>query len=202
MAFRDFTFPDVCHHLGITFAEAHLFGDVPEAVLQAGFADHIRDGTDLATSINTEKARSEFIIAPVLWELRRAFRGQVGLFSGVALDVDAVRGLNGYCDFLLTRSSQQFVPQAPFMAVVEAKNDNPRTGYGQCIAAMVAAGEVNQQEGTPPAPVYGAVTSGTIWRFLRLEGTHLAIDGQDYFINDLAKIIGIFSSVIVSSHRG
>ena len=34
---------------------------------------------------------------------------------------------------------------APLIAIVEAKNDNIHNGLGQCIAAMFAAWEFNQQ---------------------------------------------------------
>jgi hypothetical protein len=196
MSFRDFTYPEVQQQLQLTPMEVDLFATVPPLELRSEFIETIRDGTELALAIDTEKARSEFIIAPVLWELRRCFRGRFGLFSGVALDVDPGRGLSGYCDFLLTRSPQQMVPRAPLMAVVEAKNDNPRSGLGHCIAAMVAVQEFNQRAGDQLLAVYGTVTTGGAWRFLRLEGTQLEIDLPEYFISDVGKIMGIFAHVI------
>jgi hypothetical protein len=81
-------------------------------------------GTAVALAINTEKARSEFIIAPVLLELRRLVGDRLGLFSGVPLEGDAARGLNGICDFLLTTSGRQLVVTTPVVAIIEAKNDN------------------------------------------------------------------------------
>ena len=142
MAFRDFSFPDVQHAFGLTLAETDLFGVVP-LELTTEFAERMRAGVDLALAVSTDKARSEFIIAPVLLELRRLLGGGFGLFSGVEFDVDASRGLNGYCDFLLARSPLQSVLTAPVIAIVEAKNDNLRNGLGQCIAEMVAAREFN-----------------------------------------------------------
>ena len=90
----------------------------------------IREGTDLALAINTEKARSEFIIAPLLMELRRSLGGTFGLFSGIEFDVDASRGLNGFCDFILTKWPRQLVLTAPLVMIVEAKNDNLRSRHG------------------------------------------------------------------------
>ena len=118
------------HTLGLTLAEADLFGSLSAIDLPANFAERMRAGVDLALAINTEKARSEFIIAPVLMELRRLLGDGFGLFSGIEFDVDASRGLNGYCDFILTRSPLQSVLTAPVVAIVEAKNDNLRTGLG------------------------------------------------------------------------
>ena len=45
--------------------------------------------------MNTEKARSELIIAPILMEAIRLARPPVSLFSGAAFDVDKEQGLNG-----------------------------------------------------------------------------------------------------------
>jgi hypothetical protein len=95
MAFRDFGFPEVQQALGLTLAEADLFGAIPALALAAEFVERMQAGVDLALAVNTEKARSEFIIAPVLFELRRLLAGGVGLFSGVEFDVDASRGLKG-----------------------------------------------------------------------------------------------------------
>src|SRR4051794_34597610 len=107
MAFRDFSFPEVQQTLGLKLAEADLFSGVPAVELPAGFAERMHADVALALAINTEKARSEFIIAPVLAELRRMLGGKFGLFSGIEFDVDSARGLNGYCDFILTRSPLQ-----------------------------------------------------------------------------------------------
>jgi len=85
---------------------------------------------ELALAIDTEKARSEFIIAPILIELRSILADGFGLFSGVEFDVDASRGLNGFCDFIPTRSRIQSVITAPVLAIAEAKNDNLRNGLG------------------------------------------------------------------------
>jgi hypothetical protein len=196
MAFRDFGFPDVQQALGLTLAEADLFGAVPALQLPAAFVEWMRSGIDLALAVNTEKARSEFIIAPVLLELKRLLGGEIGLFSGVEFNVDAARGLNGYCDFLLTKSPLQSVLTAPVVAIAEAKNDNLRTGLGQCIAAMVAAREFNVQSAAPVAVVYGVVTTGAAWKFLRLAGSAVTLDVPEYFVAELDRIMGILSHIL------
>jgi hypothetical protein len=195
MAFRDFTYPDVRDAFGLTLAEDDLFPLVPPLPLPADFVERVRGGVDLALAVNTEKARSEFIIAPVLFELRRVVGG-VGLFSGIEFDVDAARGLNGFCDFILTRSPLQSVLTAPLVAVVEAKNDNLRTGLGQCIAATVAAREFNAHGATQPGAVYGVVTTGSAWKFLRLVGSALTLDRREYFVAELDRIMGILAHIL------
>ena len=121
-------------------------------------------GANLAGAINTEKARSEFVIAPVLFELRRLFPGRFGLFSGVELNADPERGLNGVCDFVISKSPLQHVLTAPLITIVEAKNDNLRNGLGQCIAAMYAAQLVNplNREGGNLAMLSGKLAAQAI----------------------------------------
>jgi hypothetical protein len=196
MAFRDFGFPDVQQAFGLTLAEVDLFGGVPPLDLPPSFVEWMRSGIDVALAINTEKARSEFIIAPILLELKRLAGSAFGLFSGVEFDVDAARGLNGFCDFILTRSPLQSVLMAPVVAITEAKNDNLRTGLGQCIAAMVAAQEFNARSSAPVAAVYGAVTTGAAWKFLRLAGSSVTLDVPEYFVAELGRIMGILNHIV------
>jgi hypothetical protein len=196
MAFRDFDFPGVQQALGLTLAETDMFGAVPALVLPAEFTSWMRSGIDLALAVNTEKARSEFIIAPILLELKRLLGGGFGLFSGVEFNVDADRGLNGYCDFILTKSPLQFVLTAPVVAIAEAKNDNLRNGLGQCIAAMVAAQEFNARSAAPVPAVFGAVTTGPAWKFLRLAGSTVTLDVPEYYVADLGRIMGILAHLL------
>jgi hypothetical protein len=82
------------------------------------------------------------------------------------------------------------------LTLVEAKNENLRSGFAQCIAEMVAAQRFNQQEGNEIETIYGAVTIGTLWRFLRLSGQVVEIDLTEYFIKDSGKILGILFAMV------
>ena len=196
MAFADFTFPHVQQVLGLTVNEADLFSPLPAVLLREDFVTTLTDGAAIALAINTEKAKSEFIIAPVLLELRRLLGGAVGLFSGVALDVDPGKGLSGVCDFILTKATRQFILSAPLVTVVEAKNDNLRSGLGQCIAEMYASTLYNQQEGSTIAAVWGVVTTGSAWKFLRLEDTTVTLDLKEYYIDSIGKILGVLQHIV------
>ena len=196
MSFADFTFPQVQQALGLTVAEADLASALPAVPLREDFVTTLTDGAAIALAINTEKAKSEFIIAPVLLELRRLLGGAVGLFSGVALDVDPGKGLTGVCDFILTKATRQFILSTPLVTVVEAKNDNLRNGLGQCIAEMYAAALYNQQEGGTIEAVWGVVTTGSAWKFLRLENTTVTLDVKEYYIDNVGKILGVLRHVV------
>jgi hypothetical protein len=162
----------------------------------------LQETVDLAVAINTEKARSEMIIAPVLLELRRKLKHQISLFSGVDFTVDFSQGLNGICDFIISKNPEQLFIRQPIITIVEAKNENLNSGFGQCIAEAIAAQIFNQQEGNEISVIYGVVTIGTIWRFLKLVGKTVQIDLSEYYIKDINKILGILYHAIINKDLG
>jgi hypothetical protein len=142
------------------------------------------------------------IISPVLLELRRKLNYQISLFSGIDFNVDPERGLNGFCDFLISLSQEQLFVRAPVVTLVETKNENLKSGLGQCIAEMIAAQEFNRQKQNQQIKiVYGVVTIGTIWQFLQLENQVVSIDLTEYYIKDVTKILGILISTIKNITR-
>ncbi len=160
------------------------------------FEEIITENLILAISINTEKARSEFIIAPILAEIRKMFNKKISLFSGIEFNVDKAKDLVGFCDFMISNSPEQFFLKAPVIAIVEAKNANIMNGLGQCAAEMVASKIFNETEGIVLQKIYGVITSGNIWKFLKLENNIVYIDVDDYVIKELPVIIGILCSMI------
>ncbi|HJZ93446.1 MAG TPA: hypothetical protein VKE40_21390 [Gemmataceae bacterium] len=196
MAYRDFTFPEVLRDLGLRLHDADLFTTLPAVPVRPEIEAFVREGINLALAIGTEKAKSEFIIAPVLLELRHTVGTSLSVFSGVEWNVDPARGLNGYCDFILIRGKSQFVMGAPYVPVVEAKNDNLRTGFGQCIAAMCAARIANERDATGVTTVHGVVSTGSAWKFLRLRADDLTMDIPEYPVENLGKIMGILRTIV------
>ena len=67
---------------------------------------------------------------------------------------------------------------------------------GQCIAATVAAQRFSEREGSPRPVLYGAVTSGSLWRFLQLEDLVVSLDEQEYHSRQPAKLIGILVNIL------
>jgi hypothetical protein len=148
-----------------------------------------------ALGIGSERGRSEAIIFPILAEAKRRSRGPVTVAAGVTFDVDKQRGLAGVCDYLLTRGIERYYVKAPVFAAVEAKKEDIAAGLGQCAAEMVAVRVFNEREGKPLAAVHGCVTSGNLWRFLKLDGNTLFIDSREYYLSDLPKILGILVGI-------
>lgn len=192
MAYSDFTLNKVKKELGIKIEEQTDFFATVEPVQPSEYLmTTLEETVPLALAINTEKARSELIITPLLLEIRRREKPQISLFSGMDFNVDFEKGLNGYCDFILSRSQEQLTINAPVAIIIEAKNENLKARLGQCIAAMVAAQLFNQQEGNDIPTIYGAVTTGDIWKFLQLTRNEVMIDLSNFYLQDVAKILGV-----------
>ena len=192
MSYSDFTLEKVQQNFALNIIEdQNLFSGIAEVVISDLLQKNLEFKVPIALAINTEKARSELIISEILIELKRILNGQISLFSGVSLDVDKEHGLNGYCDFMISKSPEQLFVKAPLIAVVEAKNENIPSGIGQCIAEMIAAKLFNERAGQPLETLYGAVTIGNLWKFLKYERNTVFIDQQEYHISNPAKIVGI-----------
>ncbi len=197
MAYSDFTLRDVLDRFQLTLVDvADLFADVPEVEPGPLLRALLPEFLPLALAINTEKARSELVIAPLLAGLRAQLEHRFSVFSGIDFTVDPAQGLAGYCDFILSRSAEQQFLRSPVAAIVEAKNENLKAGLGQCLAAMVGARLFNEREGRPAAEVFGAVTSGSLWRFVRLSGAEVCLDEQEYHVRQLPKLIGVLARIV------
>jgi hypothetical protein len=164
--------------------------DIEEIEVSGTLKAYLEESLPLASSAS-EKARSEGIIYPILLEVRRILNRQVSLFSGEDFTVDESVGLNGMCDFLLSRSTEVLEIEAPVLVLVEAKKADLRTGFGQCIAEMVAAQRFNAAKNRSISIIYGSISSGTQWRFLKLENDLVTIDLLDYPLPPVEEIVGI-----------
>jgi hypothetical protein len=192
MAYSDFSLEELKAQFGIELSEEdRLFADVPPVAPSVRLLETLAENVPLASAIDTEKARSEFIIAPLLAECRRLKPGHFSLFSGIDFTVDSSKGLSGQCDFILSRSPEQLYLSAPVVMLVEAKNHRIKEGIAQCAAEMIAAQRFNLKRGALPSPIYGAVTTGNVWRFLSLTELKIAIDRDEYHINDAGRILGV-----------
>jgi hypothetical protein len=197
MSYEEFNLEQISSDFGLAIEEdVELFADIQEVQLDEFFLRYLHNNIPLAVAISTEKAKSEMILAPILIELRRMLNNQISLFSGVKFNVDSTRGLNGFCDFLISRSRQQSFIKSPVVAIVEAKNDNIKSGYAQCMAEMIAAQIFNEREGKELESIFGVVTNGNQWKFLKLNKDVIYIDLNDYYIISPEKIMGILISMV------
>jgi len=197
MSYSDFDLRKVKQDLGVKLIEKeHLFSEIKSVEISPFLLEILKENVPLARAINTEKARSELIIANILVEIRKILKHQISLFSGIEFNVDKEKGLNGFCDFIISASQEQLILNRPIITLVEAKNENIINGLGQCIAEMVAASIFNQAENNPLKELYGVVTTGTVWKFLKMDNLNVFIDLDEYSIEHPDKIIGILLEML------
>jgi hypothetical protein len=194
---------DLKQQFGISISSSgSLFKTAKEVLVCEQLLSILEENVPLALNINTEKARSELIIAPVLVEVRKLLERKISLFSGIDFSVDETLGLSGYCDFILSYSSDQVFLEMPVVCIVEAKNENIKTGYIQCVAEMLAAKLFNERNLRPTNYVLGVVTTGSNWKFLKLAETKVLIDFDEYLISQINKILGIFVEAVQGLSNG
>ena len=193
MSYSEFTsIIKVKQAFGLTTVEGPRFlPQISPIAPSATLTDFLANSLPVAVATGSEKARSEMIITPVLLEVRKILQQNISLFSGEDFTVDYESGLNGICDYLISRSPEMLEIEAPAVAVVEAKKADLKTGIGQCVAEMVAMQKFNEAKGKPISVIYGGVSNGTQWRFLKLEEKIVSIDLNDYALPPVDEILGM-----------
>jgi hypothetical protein len=199
MPYSSFTIEKAQRDFQLEVSTGTFLPDLPRLIPGEWLTHLLAKSAIFAATLGTEKARSELIIAPLLFELRELLHQQIGLFSGSDFNVAPELGLNGVCDFLLTRSNSAVIIQAPAIVVIEAKKGELNAGWGQCAAEMVAAQKFNHANEQDISTIYGSVTTGTQWQFLRLIGQHLIIDVTEYSLEPIDHILGIFKWMVEST---
>ncbi len=200
MSYSDFTLRRVKQDFNLTIVEETTFLPSTKPQQPSPFLTHFLDKyLPLALALNTEKARSEMLICPILLEVKDIFQQQISLFSGNDFTVDQSVGLNGVCDFLISRSPEQLFIDAPAVVVVEAKKEDLNGGLGQCIAEMIAAQRFNQENNQSITAIFGAVTTGDRWKFIKLESNTVTIGLLEYNLPPVEQVLGILVSFVASS---
>jgi hypothetical protein len=173
-----------------------FFAGVTPRAPGALLVEILAENLPLALAIGTEKARSELIVMPVLVEVRKQMARKISIFSGIEFNVDKRLGLKGICDFLLSTSEEQYVLRSPVAAVVEAKKGEIDAGLGQCAAEMVAAQYFNAAQASGIKRIYGAVTTGNSWKFLRLQEKVLTLQADETAVEHIDRILGMFLTML------
>jgi hypothetical protein len=200
MAYNDFTLEALKQQFCLrTDEKGDYFAQVAPAQISDWLRDYLHYYAPIALAIGTEKARSELLIMPILLEAHRQLDQRFSLFSGVEFNVDIDRGLGGVCDYVLSLSAEQLTIEAPVVAIVEAKNENIKQGITQCVAEMVAAQTFNRNRQNEISTVYGVVTTGSVWVFLRLVDLVVFVDRTEYHISQADRVVGILMSMITEA---
>ncbi|CAK0770445.1 conserved hypothetical protein [Gammaproteobacteria bacterium] len=153
--------------------------------------------------LQSEKAKSELLITPILNEVWARNKNEFTYFSGYQFNVDSKIGLKGFCDFIISRKYNAVFIESPVIAIVEAKhNQDLVDAVPQCVAEMYAAQLFNQRQGEAIDVIYGIVTTGYDWLFLRLVSNAVLVDTERYFLKNLAELLGIWQLIIDETRTG
>lgn len=197
MTYSDFTLSKIQTDFAIQLIDVDsIFGELEPIEPSHLLTETLQENIPLALAINTEKARSELIVMNILVELRKIFHHKISLFSGIEFNIEKNKGLNGFCDFIISQSPQQLLLSSPVITLVEAKNDNIKIGLGQCIAEMIAADLFNKKMNNAIDTIYGVVTTGTNWKFLKLHKHSAYIESQEDYIQSVDKILSKLSAML------
>lgn len=192
MSYSKFTLSKAVDDFQLTIVEGERFlPEIPAITPTSLLKDILKETVPWVIAVGTEKARSEGIINPVLLEVKRQLKGAISIFSGEEFDVQPEVDLTGYVDFLISRSPEQLYIKAPAVVLIEANNENLNARLGKCLVKMLAAQRFNQRQQQPLTTIYGTVTSGTVWRFMKLEAQTVTIDLTDYPLLPVEQILGI-----------
>ncbi|CAK8712299.1 hypothetical protein H206_01152 [Candidatus Electrothrix aarhusensis] len=137
--------------------------------------------------LNSETAKREFLIAPVLFKLAKETDSKIN----VEYPIDVSELLNGYLDYLI-RYKQELI-------VIEAKKGDINKGFNQLAAELIAWDQYEEEGGNI---LYGVVTIGEMWVFSMLDRKNKKItrDMHNYTIpEDVEDIFRILVGIIESS---
>jgi hypothetical protein len=101
-------------------------------------------------SLNSETAKREFYIAPLLLELLEYVQVEIN----VEYPLDAGQNLSGAIDYLIKSKSN--------LIIIDAKKGDMEKGFNQLAVALIAFDKVSESNSNL---LYGVVTLGDIWRF-------------------------------------
>ena len=194
MNYNKFSFDRIKRRFNLNEVQKDLF----DSVAPIEPSDWLRQTMEITADlpIKTEKARTEFILMPILLELRKRTERMFTIYSGEYFNVEPREGLAGPSDIILSMGAESYSISSPVMSIVQAYKNNIDLGLGKCVAQMIAADIFNEREDNQITTIYGCVTTGEQWLFLRLEGDTIQIHPHRFFLNELTDIIGMFQSML------
>lgn len=200
MSYADFSLESAEAAFGLTAQPGDLWPNLHSVPVPPWLGELLDRGRQAAALVS-EKARSEFLVVPILLAAKEFARGALSIYSGQRLDVDPERGLTGECDYILALTPPVPRLRAPLVTVLEAKKGDVEAGLGQCVAQMVGAHMFNERAGESARPTFGCITTGEVWQFLRLEAATVVIDRTRLFIDNVGGILAALQAIVDPGSR-
>jgi hypothetical protein len=192
MSFSDYkTLSKVQTEYQIKYEET-TFLEKPKISLSAVFLEELNFNLKYLDTFSSEAARCELVILPILREAYKKFASQFSLW--VQKSITYNDNLSGTPDYIVSKRSAlgKTVLEFPLLMVAEAKKNDFEQGWAQCLAELVAAQKLNDNE---KMPVYGIVTDGKYWEFGKLEGRIFTKNLENFSVDDLPELLGVLDLV-------
>lgn len=144
----------------------------------------------------SEASIGEFLLAPVLREVWKTYSNSLQFWSHIPFGAE--EPLVGIPDYFFSRRSSLGLvqDQPPYVLVVEAKKDDFDAGWGQCLAAMLAAQQLN---GQPPRTIFGCVSNGMTWEFGKLHEQQFIKEFSDFVLSDLPGLFAAWNYIFAQA---
>ena len=188
-SFSQITQTELENEFGISIVGGRFLPKVEPWIIPSWLEHTLAYRRNSFATMRTEKSISEALIAPILMAVEEKFRDKITIFSGEPLITE---DLAGVCDFLITKVPIAISPRESYFVLVEAKRQDLFSGIPQCVAEMYAAQILNENDDT----VYGCVSIGVQWIFIKLEGKIATTDPTIFTITEVDKILGVFGWIV------
>ena len=141
---------------------------------------------------NSEYAICENLIYPILKEVWKLYSSKLTLWSHQSLNYD--ENLSGFPEYILAKRSQlgKVVFDQPYFLLVEAKQDKFEEGWGQCLAEMIAAQRLNNNQ---EMIIFGIVSNGKIWQCGKLQDNIFTKNEIFYTIQRLEQLFAVINYI-------
>jgi hypothetical protein len=198
MAFSNFkTIGEVLKEYQVTYTQSNFIREEPFNVTDY-FREDLNEVMQDGVVSNSEFAICENLIYPVLKEVWKKYKMKLTIWSHQSFNYD--EKLSGFPEYIIAKRSSlgKVVFDKPYFILVEAKQDNFETGWAQCLAEMIAARGLNQEDNII---IFGIVSNGNTWQFGKLERDIFTINTTFYTIQELDKLFAAVNFVFQECER-
>ena len=192
--YSSFSFASVKKQFDLKSTKGIIFDNLEPIEPSTWLVDTLKMASQMA--IVSEKSRSEWVVGPIMMAIKNANKDRMNILSGENMSVSKDISLTGECDFIFVKDPHTFIVESLIFCLVEAEKHDLIGGLGQCTAQMVGARMLNEQDGVNYPVIYGCVTTGSDWQFLKLENNLITLENNLKYINELPYLLGTFQRII------
>ncbi|ESA35573.1 hypothetical protein N836_11280 [Leptolyngbya sp. Heron Island J] len=175
---------DIVTHFGYSFELTSLV--LPQSEKPVETIDRLRERLEESlpfVTLDSESARREFLIAPLVLELVHLIHVKVK----VSYSLKATEQLKGLLDYYLQSGDS--------LLIIEAKDENLERGFKQLAAELIALDKVT--DASAGNLLYGAVSIGRIWQFAVLDRQQKKIS-QDLELYRVPADVELLMNILVA----